>query len=257
MSKPTPAPRRRKAHFYWWTLANVLAGCAAVLSWLLCLHVFGHPEIPRNYELLNRLDLNDPAPAFPLQEAPPGEAADPGALYQRYAELHPAAVSRLNNALMRNYLTGLEERALIQYVEGDFEITHVRELDDADLFAPGFVVRARAMIRPDEASEPVPWPVSVDYLFPTRNRAAADWFQPGDLLKITKVPNCATLIHVGRQIEGDLPVVRLTVVPIVMGDYQVGKDRSFGIVAPEALNPAARLPVFPEDATTMPEIEGG
>src|SRR5690606_10096157 len=69
-AKPTPA-RWRKPHFYWWTLANVVAACLAILSWVLCLHVFGHPEIPRNYEWLKMLGRADPAVGFSLQEAPP------------------------------------------------------------------------------------------------------------------------------------------------------------------------------------------
>lgn len=243
----TAAPRRRRGHFYWWTLANVLAACAAILSWVLCLHIFGHPEIPQNYQLLRELGRTEPAVAFTLQEAPPGEAADPRALYRRYAELDDAATARLNRALMRNYLTGLEEHGLIQYVEGNFRITHVRKLDDEDLFAPGFAVRGRAMIRPDEFSEAAPWPVVIDYLFPTRNSVAANWFNPGDHLEVAKVPNCAMLMHVARDRGDDTPVVRITVVPIAMGNYRVGEDRSFTLVAPEQLNPAARFPVFPEE----------
>ncbi len=247
------APRRRRAHFYWWTLANVLAACAAVLSWVLCLHVFGHPEIPKYYEWLRQLGRAEPAVGFTLQQAPPGEAADPRALYRRYAELNETATARLNQALMRNYLTGLEETGLIQYVEGDFEITHVRELDDKDLFQPGFAVRARAMVRPDEFSEAAPWPVSIDYLFPTRNSVAADWFSAGDRLEVAKVPNCAMLMHVARDDGGDTPIVRLTVVPIAMGQYRIGKDRAFTIVAPETLNPGARLPAFPEGSGSLKE----
>lgn len=247
MPKEAPQRRRRRAHFYWWTLANVLAACGAILSWVLCLHVFGHPEIPRNYELLRKLGRAEPAVGFSLQQAPPGEAADPRALYRRYAELDPGSTERLNRALMRNYLTGLDERGLIQYVEGDFQITHVRELDGDDLFQPGFAVRARAMVRPDEFSEAAPWPVSIDYLFPTRNSVASSWFNPGDRLDVAKVPNCAMLMHVARAEGGDTPVVRLVVVPIAMGEYRIGKDRSFTIVVPERLNPGARLPVFPEE----------
>lgn len=247
MPKEAPVRRRRRGHYYWWTLANVLAACVAILSWVLCLHVFGHPEIPRNYDLLKKLGRTESAVGFSLQEAPPGEAADPRALYRRYAELGDEATARLNRALMRNYLTGLEERGLIQYVEGDFEITHVRELDDGDLFPAGFAVRARAMVRPDEFSEPAPWPVTIDYLFPTRNTVASGWFNPGDRLEVSKIPNCAMLMRVGHSEFDDTPLVRLTVVPIAMGEYRIGKDRSFTIVAPELLNPGARFPIFPEE----------
>lgn len=249
MPRTPEAPRKRKPHFFWWTLANTLALCGVVLSWVLCLHVFGHPEIPRNYEFLKKLGRIDPPVGFTLQEAPPGDAADPRALYRRYAELPPESLDRLNAALMRNYLRGLREPGLIQYVEGGFKVTEVRKLGAGDLFQPGFAVRARAMIRPDEFSEPAPWPVMIDYLFPTGEEVARDWFVPGDLLEISKVPNCAMVLHVERLEGGDTPEVNLVVVPIAMGDYYVGKSRSFGITTPSALNPAAPFPIFPPAPT--------
>ncbi|MGE9269518.1 MAG: hypothetical protein ACQKBU_01835 [Verrucomicrobiales bacterium] len=247
MRKEPEAPKRRKAHFYWWTLANVLAGCLAILSWVLCLHIFGHPEIPKNYEILKKLDLAKPAPGFVLQEAPPGDAADPRALYRRYAELDELSTARLNRGLIRNYLTELDEPGLIQYIEGDFEITLVRELSTSDLFHPGIAVRARAMVQPDEFSEAAPWPVTIDYLFPTHDTTAIHWFRPGDRMAISKVPNCALLLHVARSEHDDTPLVRLTVAPVAMGKYQVGEDQSFIISTPPALNPRAPFPAFPED----------
>lgn len=254
-AKDTPKPRKRKPHFYWWTLANTLAACVAVLSWVLCLHVFGNPEIPKNYELLRKLGRAEPAVGFTLQEAPPGQAADPRALYRRYAELDEDAVRRLNRSLMRNYLTQLKQPGLIQYVEGDFRITHVRELTEDDLFHPGIAVRGRAMVKPTEFTEAQPWPVTIDYLFPTANERALSWFRTGDLLEVSKVPNCAHLMHVARASAEDTPIVQLTVVPIVMGEYRLGENRSFTISTPEELNPAASFPLFEQEDFSVPEEE--
>jgi len=244
MSPDAARPRRRRAHHYWWILANTLAACAAVLSWVLCLHLFGHPEIPRNYEILKRLGRAEPAVGFSLEEAPRGDSADPRALYRRYAELGEAATGRLNASLMRNYLTQLDEPGLIQYVEGSFEVLETRELGDDDLFQPGFAVRARAMVQPDPFSEAAPWPVVLDYLFPTAQPSRREWFQPGDRLTVSKVPNCAMLLHVDRDDRGDTPLVLLTVVPIAMGEYAVGDSHRFTIATPAALNPGAVFPVF-------------
>ena len=246
MPQDKEKPWKRKPHFYWWTLANVLAACVATLSWVLCLHVFGHPEIPRNYQILTKLGRTDPPVGFSLQEAPPGESADPRALYRRYAELDANSLSSLNSALMRNYLKGLAEPGLIQYVEGNFIVTEVRPLTEADLFHPGFAVRGQAMIQPDEFSEAAPWPVTIDYLFPTKNSTAQKWFRVGDQLAVSKVPNCAMVLRVARDERGDTPVVQMTVVPIAMGEYQVGKENEFTISTPEKLNPATSFPVFPD-----------
>jgi len=240
-----PPPKKRSPAFYWWTLANVLSLCLAVLSWLLCLHVFRHPEIPRNYEILRKLHRTQPPAPLAELEAPPGEAADPRAFYRRYAALSPDDLKLFNAAVMRNYLSNLKEKKLIQYAEGNYRVEEVRKLGPGDLFQPGFAVRAHAMVAPDEFTQPAPWPVVIEYLFPTSDAKAAGWIVPGDMLSISKFPNCAMLLHVARIEGGDTPVMCLTVVPIAFGNFQVGKDRTFTLQAPAELNPAGPLPVFP------------
>lgn len=240
-----PPPKKRSPAYYWWALANVLALCLAVVSWLMCLHVFKHPEIPRNYEILRKLGRTAPPEPLTEMEAPPGESADPRAFYRRYAGLSEEDLQKLNAALMRNYLLNLKEPKLIQYAEGNYKVQQVRRLGPDDVFQPGFAVKAQAMIAPDEFSEPAPWPVFIEYLFPTDDAAAAGWIAPGDLLAVSKFPNCAMLIHVAKLEGGDTPVVCLTVAPIAFGNFQAGKDRQFKLQAPAALNPAGPLPVFP------------
>lgn len=240
-----PPPKKRSPAYYWWALANVLALCLAVVSWLMCLHIFKHPEIPRNYEILRKLGRTAPPVPLTEMEAPPGESADPRAFYRRYAGLSEEDLQKLNAALMRNYLLNLKEPKLIQYAEGNYKVQQVRRLGPDDIFEPGFAVKAQAMIAPDEFSEPAPWPVFIEYLFPTDDAPAAAWIAPGDLLAVSKFPNCAMLIHVAKLEGGDTPVVCLTVAPIAFGTFQAGKDRQFKLQAPAALNPAGPLPLFP------------
>ena len=244
MVKTSQAPTRRKAHYYWWTLVNASAACFAILSWLLCLHVFGHPEIPRNYKFLEKLGrISDPV-GFPLEQAPVGDAADPRTLYRRYSTVKLPALDKLNAALMRNYLTGVPETNLIQYVEGDFQILEIRELTPDDFFSPGFAVRAQAMVQPDEFTEAAPWPVEIQYLFPTHQTGSSDSFRPGDLLSVKKVPNCAMVLHISRIDGEDTPIVTITAVPLAMGEYQVGDDRKVSVKAPRALDPKRALTGF-------------
>ena len=240
-----PPPKKRSPAYYWWTLANVLALCLAVVSWLMCLHIFKHPEIPRNYEILRKLGRTEPPKPLTEMEAPPGEAADPRAFYRRYAGLTEDELQRLNAALMRNYLSNLSEPKLIQYAEGNYRVQQVRRLGADDIFQPGFAVRAQAMIAPDEFSEPAPWPVLIEYLFPTDDDLAATRIAAGDLLAVSRFPNCAMLLHVAKIDGGDTPVVCLTVAPVAFGNFQAGKSLQFKLQAPAALNPAGPLPVFP------------
>lgn len=244
--KEPPPKKKRPPAYYWWILANVLALCFAVLSWLFCLHIFGHPEIPRNYAILRKLHRAMPPEKIALEAAPPGEAADPRAFFRRYANLPDGNLKLLNAALMRNYLTNLKERNLIQYAEGNYRIEKVRELTENDLFHPGFAVRAQAMVAPDEFTEATAWPVMIEYFFPTSETAAASDFVPGEILSVSKFPNCATLLHVSRHQGEDMPVICLTVVPIAYGEAKTPKGQSFTTAAPEALNPGCPLPPFKE-----------
>jgi hypothetical protein len=118
----------------------------------------------------------------------------------------------------------------------------VRPLGEADLFHPGFVVRMQALVRPEEDRDPAPYPLLVDYLFPTNHPAAARWFAPGDLFVARQVPNCATILHAARFEEGEEPALCVTVVPLACGEYEVGSGRKFAIAAPQEINPSALFP---------------
>ncbi|QJE97186.1 hypothetical protein [Luteolibacter luteus] len=242
--KQPPPKKKRPAAFYWWTLANVLALCLAVLSWLVCLHLFQHPEIPRNFAILKKLGRVTPPLPLKQLEAPPGDSADPRAFYRRYAGLSAEDLALFNAALMRNYLSNFREQNLIQYTEGNYRVEQVRPLGPDDIFHPGFAVRAQAMIAPDEFTAPAPWPVVIEYLFPTDDPAAASLIAPNDLLQVSKFPNCAAVVHVAKLEGEDTPVICLTVAPIAFGDFKVGKTQKFTTAAPVELNPGGPLPVF-------------
>lgn len=240
-------PRWRKPHFYGWVLANVLAGCAALLGWVLCLYVFGNPEMPRNYRILERFDRAGPPGGFALQEAPEGEADDPKGLYRRYAGLNEKATSMLNRGLLRNYVSQLRGHALIQYVEGDFKVTNVRALTEQDVLQPGIAIQAQAMVKPDEFTEAAPWPVTIEYLVPTDDSSAINYFKIDDRIQLAKVPNCPALLRLTHDVIDETPHIILTVVPIAMGDY-IDKDKAiFRVSPPKSLNPAADFPVFSMD----------
>jgi hypothetical protein len=240
MEEPPP---RRPAYF-WWLLANGLAICFAVFSWVICLHVFRHPENPRNYEILRKLKRLPELKRYSLLEAPSAISLGPKELYRKFFGLDEARRTRLNEALLRNYLINFERPLLLTYVEGNYRVEDVRPLGEKDFFEPGFAVRGRAMVKPDEFTEAAPYPVVIEYLFPTVDRAAFSWFKPVDTLSVSKVPNCASVLNVSKvTIDGE-QVLCVTVVPIVYGEYQVGPERSFAIEPPDYFKPGATFPLF-------------
>lgn len=237
-----PPPSRPP--YFWWLLANALALAFAVISWALCLHVFGHPEIPRNYRFLEKIGQTPELKRHTVLDAPNVAALDPRDLYRRFFPLDEDARDRLNAVLMRNYLTNFERPLMLTYIQGDYRIEQVRALDENDFLIPGFVVRARAMVKPDDFTEAAPYPVVIEYIFPTPQAEMADGFREGDTLDVRKSPNCASILHIARALESDEPVLLLTVVPIAYGPYRIDENTSFDIEVPERLNPGAAFPLF-------------
>jgi hypothetical protein len=179
---------RPRPAFFWWTLANALALCYAIISWVLCLHVFRHPENPRNYEILRKLKRLPELTRHTALDAPAGNCAEPRDLYAKFFGLTPKQSAPLNEGLLRNYISNLEQTTLIHYVEGEYQVTDTRPLDKNDFFQPGFAVRAQALVKPDEYSDPAPWPVVIEYLFPTDNAKAIELFRKGDIISVRKAP---------------------------------------------------------------------
>ena len=242
--RPLDDPPPRRPPYFWWLLANALALCFAVISWAICLHVFGNPEIPRNYQILEKIGRVPELKRHTVLDAPNVAALDPRELYRKFFALDGDSRDRLNTVLLRNYLTNFERPLMLTYIQGDYLIEHARALDESDFLIPGFAVRARAMVKPDDFTEAAPYPVVIEYLFPTPQVAMADQFREGDTLEVRKSPNCAAILHIARTIEDDEPALLLTVVPIAYGPYRIDEETSFDIEVPARLNPGARFPVF-------------
>jgi hypothetical protein len=238
------APPPSRPPYFWWLLANALALSFAVISWALCLHVFGHPEIPRNYRFLEKIGRAPVLKRHTVLDAPNVAALDPRDLYNRFFALDEPSRERLNAVLMRNYLTNFERPLMLTYIQGDYRVEQARKLDENDVLTPGFVVRARAMVKPDDFTEAAPYPVAIEYLFPTPAVGMADVFHQGDMLDVRKSPNCAAILHIDRVLENDEPVLLLTVVPIAYGPYRIDESTTFDIEVPERIHPGGALPLF-------------
>lgn len=244
MPRTIEEPPPKRPPYFWWLLANALALCFAVVSWTVCLQVFGNPENPRNYEILRKLGRLPVLKRYTVLDVPNGNLLDPKGLYSKFFGLTPDQVTRVNSQLLRNYLTNFERPLILTYIEGEYQVEKVRELGPSDFLPRGLAVRARAMVKPDDFTKPAPYPVVIEYLFPTKERPKGAPFHPGDTLEVKKSPNCAAIVHADRVLDGDEQVVCLTVIPIAYGPYRVGDDVTFNIEPPESIRPAAGFPIF-------------
>jgi len=247
MSRTVEEPVPRRHSYFWWVLANALALCFAVISWAVCLQVFGNPEVPRNYEILRKLGRLPQLKRYTVLDVPNGNLLDPKGLYSNYSKffaLGGEELARVNSQLMRNYLTNFSRPMMLTFIEGDYQVEKVRELGGFDFLPSGFAIRARALVKPDDFTKPAPYPVLIEYVFPTKDSAAVREFRPGDILAVKKSPNCAAIVHAERLEEDGEPVVSLTVIPIAYGPYRVGDTITFTIEPPTEVRPASGFPVF-------------
>lgn len=244
MPRNIEEPPPKRPPYFWWFLANVLALCFAVLSWYFCLHVFGAPENPRNYEILRKMGRLPVLTRFTVLKAPNGDLKNPKDLYRSYIPYKDDLLASLNVQLMRSYITNFSSTFPITYVEGEYVVEKVRSLGPSDFIQSGFAVRARAMVKPDDYSPSAPYPVVIDYLFPVKEKMPCP-FRVGDPLSVRKSPNCAAILHVERLAEDDEPLLCLTVVPLAYdAPYRVGDAINFMIEPPAEVKPGAAFPVF-------------
>jgi len=230
--------------YFWWFLANVLAACFALISWVVCLHIFGNPEIPRNYQILKKLGRLPELKRYTVLDVPNGSALNPGELYGKYFPINGKKREKLNSLLLRNYMRNFEKNLLLTYVEGEYQVADIKKLERGDFLYPGFAIRAQAKVKQDAFTEAVGFPVVIEYVFPTEDTDAAARFSIGDTLEVSKNPNCAAVVHVSRAIVGDEPALQITAIPIAYGSYRVGDGKAFAIEPPEELNPASKLPIW-------------
>lgn len=235
---------QRRPAYFWWFLANLLSLCFAMVSWAVCLHVFGNPEIPRNYTILKKLGRLPELKRYTVLDVPNGNALSPGELYGKYFGLKEDKRTRLNALLMRNYMRNFEKTLLLIYAEGEYQVAERKALTRNDFLYPGFAIRAQAMVKPDDFTEAVGFPVVIEYVFPTADKTAMSRFSIGDVLEVNKNPNCAAVVHVSKVVVDDEPALQLTVIPIAYGPYRVGDAEKFSIEPPTELSPAAALPIW-------------
>src|SRR5919204_1514614 len=144
--EPYPRPRHRRTNYFAWTVAILLLTGAALATWLLSFYVFGQPERPDSYRILQKLHKIDPPKRFELTAAPAGEFLNASELYERYVGMGAAELAKTNAELLRNYIRNYQQaRGLVPYVVGRYSIIAVRELGPEDPFPSGMAALTAAV----------------------------------------------------------------------------------------------------------------
>lgn len=244
MPKDLTASRPRRPAYFWWFVANCLALCFAVMSWVFCLQVFGNPEVPRNYRILQAIGRAPEFKLYPAAKVPNGDAWLPKEVYSRCIPMSQRSLTDLNHALLRNYLMRCANSKMLKLLEGRFRIEAVRKLGAGDFLSHGLGIRMVALEQPDEFTPPAAFPVMVDLLVPTEADPTA--IKVGTTLQVARKPHAIAVVHVDIQSIHDDPTVCVTSVPIAAGKLPIGGSGSSPIaVAPHGLiSPGPIQPLF-------------
>lgn len=201
-----------------------MALCFAVLSWTLCLQIFGNPEVPRNYRILQVVGRAPEFKPFTMAKLPAGGALGPKDLYSLCVSQSKHALDELNVALLKNYLAKCSSTKMLKFVEGEYQLESVRPLGRSDFLSRGVGLRLRSMVKPDEFTPPTAFPVVLDVLVPTD--ASPNESVIGQTFELTRKPHALALIHLRMIRQQDEPAVCVTAVPIAATKLPFGGQDS-------------------------------
>ncbi|MEM1441766.1 MAG: hypothetical protein AAGF67_05455 [Verrucomicrobiota bacterium] len=219
-------------------------------SWSFCMWVFGQPEHPMNYKLLNRLEKLDPIHGFLPFTAPRGKFNSAKDLYAQVYPFNEAELRAYNGILKRYYLKNYIERDDVTFLSGEFVIESTQEMGVDDVFQNGIVIRGRSSTFPD---------VILDLALPSEETPEVFTLPVGSLFQVEESQMCAALLNVDRRPDATMV---FTVVPLVTkspsrsADEPPGPKRyEFAENAAITVSTPPRIQIDPERWPISEEVE--
>src|SRR3954471_15093370 len=240
-------PRGRRVNYFGWTLAILLLTGAAMAAWLLSFYIFGQPERPDSYRVLQKLGKVDPTKRFELTAAPAGEFFFAKQIFYRYSSLGNAELAKTNAELARNYIRNYQGvRGLVPYVVGRYVIMEPRELGNRDIFTSGMVALTSAIEDGELLMEHV-YPADIQALPLMKQTLTA-----GLEIKLERTHDLSAIIHAERLNDGRMMI---TAIPLLYGTYTVTRGTgTFTLEPPLSLNLEAGWPLFKEQGRLRAEL---
>ncbi len=231
---------RRKANLFGWTIAILLLIGCALAAWLGSFYIFGQPERPDSYRILQKLHKIEQPKRFQLTVAPAGEFLNGKQLHERYSAMRPAELAKANAELARNYIRNFQlVRGQVQYVVGRYTIMDAHELSPNDLFTSGMVALTNAL----DYGE-----LLMEHVYPADGQSVPLMKQtltPGLEIRLERSHDLSVVIHADRLADGR---VLITAVPLLYGSYAVTQGRgTFSLEPPFDLNMKAGWPLFKDE----------
>lgn len=240
-------PVRRRVNYFGWTVAILLLTGFAFAAWLGSFYIFGQPERPDSYRILQKLHKIDPPKRFELTAAPPGEFLTAKQLFDRYSAMGSAELAKTNAELARNYIRNFQQvRGLIPYVVGRYVIMEARELSSTDLFTSGMVTLTDSI----ENGE-----LLLEHIYPAEAQTVPlmkKTLNVGLEMKFDRAHDLSAVVHAERLADGR---IMLTAIPLLYGTYTIMHGSgTFSLEPPLALNLEAGWPLFKEQGRLRAEM---
>ncbi len=230
-------PRKGRDHLFLWTVGILLLTGLALAVWLGSFYIFGHPEKPESYRMLQKLKKIAPPERFELTAAPAGEFLNAQKMYERYASMTRHQLQKENEGLLRDYINNYKStKRLVPYLTGRYSIMSSYELKENDFFGSGVVAVGQSVDHPQTVIEHV-YPAGAASV-PILEKMLATGLD----IQLERANDLAAVIHVERMFDGRL---QFTVVPLLYGSYALKQGSgSFSLEPPAILNPAGGLPII-------------
>ncbi|HEX8312032.1 MAG TPA: hypothetical protein VF614_11985 [Chthoniobacteraceae bacterium] len=230
------APPKGRDNLFLWTVFILLLIGVAFACWLGSFYIFGHPEQPRAYRILKKLNKIDAPRRFEVTAAPPGEFLSAQRLFEKYSKYSRLELERENAELMRNYINNYREtKKLIPYLRGRFEILDSHELSEESLFPTGIVALAQSLDFQQ---------VLIEHVFTTPKGTVPhvkQLLQTGHPITIERTKDLSAIVHIEKIFDGRL---LFTAVPLLYGRYALqGSVGTFSLEPPPDINLGASRPI--------------
>jgi hypothetical protein len=240
-------PVRRRINYFAWTVAILLLTGAAFAAWFAGIYIFGQPERPESYRILQKLHKLEPPKRFELTAAPAGEFLTAKQLYERYVAMGNTSLAKTNAELARSYIRNFQQtRGLVSYVVGRYVVMEAHELGPQDVFTSGMVALTGAV---DQGT------LLMEHVYPADPQALPlmkNTLTPGLELRFERTHDLSAVIHAERLKDGR---VMITAVPLIYGTYTTAKGvGTFSLDPPLTLNLKGGWPLFKEQSRLKAEL---
>ncbi|SRR5579862_614439 len=227
--------RDERDNLFGWTVFILLLIGFALACWLGTFYVFGHPENPRSYRILQKLKKIEAPKRFEVTAAPPGEFLGAKKLYEKYITATRTQLQNENDELLRIYINNYQEtKRLVPYAVGRYLVLEARRLRENDVVTSGVVAFAQAVDYPS---------VLIEYIYPAPAESVPlleKMIYPGVTLELKHTVDLSAIVHIQRT-EGRL---QFTVLPLLYGTYALKQGQgTFTLEPPPDLNMPAGVPV--------------